>query len=91
MGRGMAGNSKVSAFCISALFLTFLLPLASASGGGAVIDVSTFSLQDFTMIEQSSYDLEFTIDELLSSDADVEAIVELSTLDGTVFDTMSQT
>ena len=90
MGRGMAGNSKVSAFCISALFLTFLLPLASASGGGAVIDVSTFSLQDFAMIEQSSYDLEFTIDELLSSDADVEALVELSTLDGTVFDTMSQ-
>ena len=90
MGRGQTGNSKVSAFCLSALFLTFLLPLASASGGGAVIDVSTFSLQDFTTIEQSSYDLEFTVDEVLSSDAEVEARVELSTLDGTLFDSMSQ-
>ena len=90
MGRGQSGNSKVSAFCISALFLTFLLPLVSASGGGAVIDVSTFSLQDFATIEQSSYDLEFTVVEVLSSEAEVEARVELSSLDGTVFDTMSQ-
>ena len=90
MGRGRNGNSKASAFCLSALFLTFLLPLVSASGGGAVIDVSTFSLQDFTTMEQSSYDLEFTAVELLSSDADFAARVELTTLDGTVFDSMSQ-
>ena len=90
MGRGRTGNSKVSALCISALFLTFLLPLVSAAGGGAVIDVSTFSLQDFATIEQSSYDLEFTVEEVLSSDAEVEARVQLSTLDGTIFDTMSQ-
>ena len=90
MSRGRTGNSKVSAYCISALFLTFLLPLVSASGGGAVIDVSTFSLQDFATIEQSSYDLEFTVEEVLSSDAEVEARVILSTLEGTVFDSMSQ-
>ena len=90
MGRGRTGNSKVSAFCISALFLTFLLPLVSASGGGAVIDVSTFSLQDFATIEQSSYNLEFTVEEVLSSDAEVEARVILSTLEGTVFGSMSQ-
>ena len=90
MGRGHEGNSKVSAFCISALFLTILLPLASANGGGAVIDVSTFSLQELTTTEQSSYDLEFSIVEVLSSDADVEARVVLSTLDGTIFDSMSQ-
>ena len=90
MGRGQTGNSKVVAFCLSALFATFLLPLVSASGGGAVIDVSTFSLQDFATTEQSSYGLEFTVTELLSSDADVEARIELSTLEGTVFDSMSQ-
>jgi uncharacterized CHY-type Zn-finger protein len=90
MGRGQSSNSKVVAFCLSALFATFLLPLVSASGGGAVIDVSTFSLQDFATTEQSSYDLEFTVIELLSSDADVEARIELSTLEGTVFDSMSQ-
>ena len=65
MGRGQTGNSKVVAFCLSALFATFLLPLVSASGGGAVIDVSTFSLQDFATTEQSSYGLEFTVTELL--------------------------
>ena len=90
MSRGQAGNSKVVAFCLSALFATFLLPLVSASGGGAVIDVSTFSLQDFATTEQSSYALEFTVTELLSGDADVEARIELSTLEGTVFDSMSQ-
>ena len=90
MSRRQTANSKVAAFCLSALFATFLLPLVSAGGGGAVIDVSTFSLQDFATTEQSSYGLEFTVIELLSNDADVEARIELSTLEGTVFDSMSQ-
>ena len=90
MSRGQTANSKVAAFCLSALFATFLLPLVSAGGGGAVIDVSTFSLQDFATTEQSSYGLEFTVIELLSNDADVEVRIELSTLEGTVFDSMSQ-
>ena len=90
MGRGEFGNSKRSALCLSALFLTFLLPLASASGGGAVIDVSTFSLEDFATTDQPTFELEFNIQELLSSSADVEVRVELSSLDGNVFDSMSQ-
>lgn len=90
MGRGEFGNSKRSALCLSALFLTFLLPLASAAGGGAVIDVSSFSLEDFATTEQSTYELEFSIVELLSSSADVEVRVELSSLDGNVFESMSQ-
>ena len=90
MGRGEFGNSKRSALCLSALFLTILLPLASASGGGAVIDVSTFSLEDFATTDQSTLELDFSIQELLSSSADVEVRVELSSLDGNVFDSMSQ-
>ena len=90
MGKGEFGNSKRSALCLSALLVTFLIPLASAAGGGAVIDVSSFSLEDFATTEDASYELEFTIVELLSSSADVEVRVELSTLDGNVFDSMSQ-
>ncbi len=90
MGKGEFGNSKRSALCLSALLVTFLIPLASAAGGGAVIDVSSFSLEDFATTEDASYELEFTIVELFSSSADVEVRVELSTLDGNVFDSMSQ-
>ena len=90
MGKGEFGNSKRSALCLSALLVTFLIPLASAAGGGAVLDVSSFSLEDFATTEDASYELEFTIVELLSSSADVEVRVELSTLDGNVFDSMSQ-
>ena len=90
MGKGEFANSKRSALCLSALLVTFLIPLASAAGGGAVIDVSSFSLEDFATTEDASYELEFTIVELLSSSADVEVRVELSTLDGNVFDSMSQ-
>ncbi len=90
MGRGESANSKRCAFFLSALLATFLLPLVSATGGGAVIDVSTFSLEDFATTEESTYELEFTVVELLSSSAEVEVQVELSSLDGTVFDTQSQ-
>ena len=90
MGRGDIGNPKRSALCLSALFATFLLPLVSAAGGGAVIDVSSFSLDDFATTEQSTYELDFSIVELLSGSADLEVRVELSSLDGNVFDVMSQ-
>ncbi|MBT5390951.1 MAG: hypothetical protein HOL22_01230 [Euryarchaeota archaeon] len=90
MGRGQAGNPKAVSLFISALFMTCLLPLVSAAGGGAVIEVSTFSLLDFETTEQSTYDLNFTVTEVLSNSADIEAIVELSSLDGTVFDSLSQ-
>lgn len=90
MGKSEFGNSKRSALCLSALFATFLLPLVSAAGGGAVIDVSSFSLEDFDTTEESSYELNFSIVELLSSSADVEVRVELSSLDGIVFDSMGQ-
>ena len=90
MGRGDFGNSKRSALCLSALFATFLLPLVSAAGGGAVIDVSSFSLDDFATTDQSSYELEFTVYETLSSSADIEVRVELSSLEGNVFSSLSQ-
>ena len=90
MGRGDIGNPKRSALCLSALFATFLLPLVSAAGGGAVIDVSSFSLDDFATTEQSTYELDFSIVELLSGSAELEVRVELSSLDGNVFDVMSQ-
>ncbi|MBT6527750.1 MAG: hypothetical protein HOM04_04465, partial [Euryarchaeota archaeon] len=90
MGRGEASQSKSLALCITALFLTCLMPLVSAAGGGAVLDVSSFSLADFETTEDSSYDLQFDIVELLSSDAEVEVQVELSSLDGTQFAALSQ-
>jgi uncharacterized CHY-type Zn-finger protein len=90
MGRGEASQSKSLALCITSLFLTCLLPLVSATGGGAVLDVSSFSLADFETTEDSSYDLQFDIVELLSSDAEVEVQVELSSLDGTQFAALSQ-
>ncbi|NCG00345.1 MAG: hypothetical protein GWP25_00965 [Euryarchaeota archaeon] len=90
MGREQTDNSKVVALFLSALFATCLLPLVSAAGGGAVIEVSSFSLQDFATTEQSAYDLECTVSELLSNSADIEARVELSSRDGPVFDTLSQ-
>ena len=90
MGRGEASQSKSLALFITALFLTCLLPLVSATGGGAVLDVSSFSLADFETTEDSSYDLQFDIVELLSSDAEVEVQVELSSLDGTQFAALSQ-
>ncbi|RJU80230.1 MAG: hypothetical protein DWC09_07475 [Candidatus Poseidoniales archaeon] len=90
MGRGEGSQSKCLALCITALFLTCLLPLVSATGGGAVLDVSSFSLADFETTEDSTYDLQFDIIELLSSDAEVEVQVELSTLDGTQFAVLSQ-
>ena len=90
MGRGDFGNSKRSALCLSLLLVTLIFPLASANGGGAVIDVSSFSLDDFATTEQSSYELQFTILETQSSSADLEVRVELSSLDGNVFASMSQ-
>ena len=90
MGRGEVSQSKGRALCMAALFLTCLLPLVSAAGGGAVLDVSSFSLADFETTEDSSYDLQFDIVELLSSDAEVEVQVELSSLDGTQFAALSQ-
>lgn len=90
MGRGEGSQSKCLPLFITALFLTCLLPLVSATGGGAVLDVSSFSLADFETTEESTYDLQFDIIELLSSDAEVEVQVELSTLDGTQFAVLSQ-
>ena len=90
MGRGEASQSKSLALCVTALFLTCLLPLVSATGGGAVMDVSSFSLADFETTENSTYDLQFDLVELLSSDAEVEVQVELSSLEGTQFAVLSQ-
>ena len=90
MGSSAAGQSKTLAVVIATLFLTCLLPLVSASGGGAVVDVSTFSLSDFEAIESDSYELEFDLVEVLSSSAEVEVRVLLSSLDGTQYDAMSQ-
>ena len=43
MGRGEASQSKGLAVCMTALFLTCLLPLVSATGGGAVLDADSRS------------------------------------------------
>ena len=90
MGRGEVSQSKGRALCMAALFLTCLLPLVSAAGGGAVLDVSSFSLEDFATTEDPTYDLQFNLVELLSSDAEVEVRVVLSSLDGTSFAVLSQ-
>ena len=90
MGRPSERDSRFFGLAISALFLSCLLPLVSADGGGAVIDVSSFSLDDFETIEQDSYELNFDLVELVSSDADVEVTVELSAFDGTPFEQLSQ-
>ena len=55
MGRGEVSQSKGRALCMAALFLTCLLPLVSAAGGGAVLDVSSFSLEDFATTEDPTY------------------------------------
>ena len=82
MGRPTERESRFLGLVLSALFMTCLIPFASAAGGGGVIDVSSFSLTDYETTEFDTYELHFDIVELLSNDADIEVQVELSSFDG---------
>ena len=90
MGRPTERESRFLGLVLSALFMTCLIPFASAAGGGGVIDVSSFSLTDYETTELDTYELHFDIVELLSNDADIEVQVELSSFDGTPFELLSQ-
>ena len=90
MGRPTDRESRFLGLVLSALFMTCLIPFASAAGGGGVIDVGSFSLTDYETTEFDTYELHFDIVELLSNDADIEVQVELSSFDGTPFELLSQ-
>ena len=59
-----------------------LVPLVSASGGGAVIEVSSIQLSEMDTFENSNLEVPFTIVEQSGIDADIEVSVLISTLEG---------
>ncbi|MCH1541061.1 MAG: hypothetical protein L7S56_06500 [Candidatus Poseidonia sp.] len=90
MGGQRFGRWSSKGALLAALMLCSLFPTVSAAGGGAVIDVSSFSLENFETIESADYTLEFNLTEVDNSEADIDVMVTLSSLDGTVFDTLYQ-
>ena len=59
-----------------------LVPLVSANGGGAVIEVSSIQLSEMDTFENSNLEVPFTIVEQSGIDADIEVSVLISTLEG---------
>ena len=59
-----------------------LVPLVSASGGSAVIEVSSIQLSEMDTFENSNLEVPFTIVEQSGIDADIEVSVLISTLEG---------
>ncbi len=71
------------------LITVILAPLVSATGGGAVIEVSTIQLSEMDTFENSDLEVPFTIVEQSGIDADIEVNVLISTLEGTVLHNLS--
>ena len=71
------------------LITVILAPLVSASGGGAVIEVSSIQLSEMDTFESSDLEVPFTIVEQSGIDADIEVNVLISTLEGAVLHNQS--
>ena len=64
------------------LLAVILAPMVSASGGSAVIEVSSIQLDEMGTFEASDLEVPFTIIEQSGMDADVEVGVIISSLEG---------
>ena len=83
MGESMSSSNIVTSLVCALLIAVILAPLVSASGGGAVIDVSSILLGEMETFEDSSLEVPFTIIEQSGLDAEIEVNVVISTLEGT--------
>ena len=79
----MSSSNIVTNLVCALLIAVILAPLVSASGGGAVIDVSSILLGEMETFEDSSLEVPFTIVEQSGLDAEIEVNVVISTLEGT--------
>ena len=79
----MSSSNIVTNLVCALLIAVILAPLVSASGGGAVIDVSSILLGEMETFEDSSLEVPFTIIEQSGLDAEIEVNVVISTLEGT--------
>ena len=83
MGERMSSPNIVTNLVCALLIAVILAPLASASGGGAVIEVSSILLGEMETFEDSDLEVPFTIVEQSGLDAEIEVSVVISTLEGT--------
>ena len=83
MGERMTSPIIVTNLVCALLIAVILAPLASASGGGAVIEVSSILLGEMETFEGGDLEVPFTIVEQSGLDADIEVNVVISTLEGT--------
>ena len=83
MGEHMSSPNIVTNLVCALLIAVILVPLVSASGGGAVIEVSSILLGEMETFEDSDLEVPFTIVEQSGSDAEIEVNVVISTLEGT--------
>ena len=83
MGERMSSSNIVTNLVCALLIAVILAPLVSASGGGAVIDVSSILLGEMETFEDSYLEVPFTIVEQSGLDAEIEVNVVISTLEGT--------
>ena len=83
MGERMSSSNIVTNLVCALLIAVILAPLVSASGGGAVIDVSSILLGEMETFEESYLEVPFTIVEQSGLDAEIEVNVVISTIEGT--------
>jgi uncharacterized CHY-type Zn-finger protein len=83
MGERMSSSNIVTNLVCALLIAVILAPLVSASGGGAVIDVSSILLGEMETFEDSYLEVPFTIVEQSGLDAEIEVNAVISTLEGT--------
>ena len=83
MGERMSSPNIVTNLVCALLIAVILAPLVSASGGGAVIQVSSILLGEMETFEDSDLEVPFTIVEQSGLDAEIEVNVVISTLEGT--------
>ncbi|MDE0558032.1 MAG: hypothetical protein OSB30_06125 [Candidatus Poseidoniaceae archaeon] len=89
MGERMSSSNIVTNLVCALLIAVILAPLVSASGGGAVIDVSSILLGEMETFEDSDLEVPFTIVEQSGLDAEIEVNVVISTLEGTELHNLS--
>jgi len=82
MGEHMSSPNIVTNLVCALLIAVILAPLVSASGGGAVIEVSSIILGEMEAFEDSDLEVPFTIVEQSGLDAEIEVNVVISTLEG---------
>ncbi|MCS5532641.1 MAG: hypothetical protein NZ736_00075, partial [Candidatus Poseidoniaceae archaeon] len=82
MGECKSSSNIVTNTVILLLITVIVAPVVSASGGSAVIEVSSIQLSEMDTFENSDLEVPFTIVEQSGVDADIEVSVLISTLEG---------